>query len=198
MDYYLQIGEQSVGPLPPERLIAAGLTPTTLVWRDGWAGWRSAASVPELRAWLTAAQAPAAPPPPVFNSPFGPAAASPYASPAAEATSSGLPHSGLGLLSLGFGLGSYVIHGVGLVICASAAMAAVDQGLAEPPMDGTAMLGGMFMCIGVVVNMLGGLVGLLGCFYSGRKRLLAVLGLLANAAPLALVLLLMLMGMAIG
>lgn len=47
--YYLIINENQKGPFAREELLAQGLTPTTMVWRDGMADWLPANEVAELQ-----------------------------------------------------------------------------------------------------------------------------------------------------
>lgn len=47
--YYLIINEHHKGPFTREELLAQGLTPTTMVWRDGMADWLPANEVAELQ-----------------------------------------------------------------------------------------------------------------------------------------------------
>lgn len=46
--YYLFINDQQVGPVGQSELLSHGLTPSTMVWRDGMAVWNRAQDVPEL------------------------------------------------------------------------------------------------------------------------------------------------------
>lgn len=47
--YYLIINEQQRGPFAKEDLLAQGLTPSTMVWREGMADWAPATEVTELQ-----------------------------------------------------------------------------------------------------------------------------------------------------
>lgn len=47
--YYLIINEQQWGPFAKEDLLAQGLTPSTMVWREGMADWAPATEVTELQ-----------------------------------------------------------------------------------------------------------------------------------------------------
>jgi hypothetical protein len=64
--YYVVSNNAAAGPYPFDTLksmVPLGqLTPATLVWRDGFAAWQAAGSLPELASLFPAA--PAAPPPP--------------------------------------------------------------------------------------------------------------------------------------
>lgn len=49
MDYYLSHGDgQQQGPFKREELVPQGLTPSTLVWRQGMSQWMAASAMPEL------------------------------------------------------------------------------------------------------------------------------------------------------
>lgn len=47
--YYLIVNEQQRGPFAKEDLLAQGLTPSTMVWREGMADWAPATEVTELQ-----------------------------------------------------------------------------------------------------------------------------------------------------
>ncbi len=46
--YYIGINNQQLGPFEVDQLLVNGLTPDTLVWCNGMAGWEMAKNVPEL------------------------------------------------------------------------------------------------------------------------------------------------------
>ena len=46
--YYLEKNGQQLGPFEVNQLIANGMTPESLVWTAGMAGWARAAEVAEL------------------------------------------------------------------------------------------------------------------------------------------------------
>ena len=46
--YYIANDNQRTGPFPEEQLLQNGLTPNSLVWCNGMAGWQKASEVPEL------------------------------------------------------------------------------------------------------------------------------------------------------
>lgn len=48
MDYYAIINGQQVGPVDESQLLSIGVTPGTMVWRNGMAQWQTAGSLPEL------------------------------------------------------------------------------------------------------------------------------------------------------
>lgn len=48
MTYYMAINGQQVGPIEESEMLGRGITPATLVWRQGWEQWRPAGQVPEL------------------------------------------------------------------------------------------------------------------------------------------------------
>lgn len=52
MKYYIIYNGQQVGPLDPGQLPAYGLTPQSMVWHEGMAGWLPAAQIPELAPYL--------------------------------------------------------------------------------------------------------------------------------------------------
>ena len=60
--YYLDYTNQRQGPVSEQELLAAGISPTTLVWKQGMSNWTAASEVPELAAFFpaepTAAEAP--------------------------------------------------------------------------------------------------------------------------------------------
>ena len=51
-NYYLSIDNQRRGPFPEEELVGNGMTPDSLVWRNGMDQWKRAAEVPELAQYL--------------------------------------------------------------------------------------------------------------------------------------------------
>ena len=48
MKYFIANNGQQSGPFELQDLVANGLTPNSLVWHDGMAGWQQATSVPEV------------------------------------------------------------------------------------------------------------------------------------------------------
>lgn len=50
-NYFISVNGQQIGPMPENELPSHGITPNTLVWREGMAEWKPAAQVPEL-SWL--------------------------------------------------------------------------------------------------------------------------------------------------
>ena len=60
-NYYIAIDSQRRGPFPEDQLVQNGLTPDTLVWCNGMAGWTRAREVPELAMYLTPQQVPEVP-----------------------------------------------------------------------------------------------------------------------------------------
>ena len=54
--YYIGINNQQLGPFEKDQLLANGLTPETLVWCNGMAGWEMAKNVPELSGLFVAQQ----------------------------------------------------------------------------------------------------------------------------------------------
>lgn len=48
MDYYVIISGQQLGPVDESQLLGMGVTPSTMVWRNGMVQWQPAGSLPEL------------------------------------------------------------------------------------------------------------------------------------------------------
>lgn len=46
--FYIDNSGQQQGPIAAEKLIQYGVTPSTMVWREGMADWAPASSIPEL------------------------------------------------------------------------------------------------------------------------------------------------------
>ena len=71
--WFLAVGGQQVGPVAagdlPARVAAGELTPTTLVWQQGMAGWTAAAEVPALAGLFGATPPPLPPAPPAAPTP---------------------------------------------------------------------------------------------------------------------------------
>lgn len=63
--YYLEKNGQQTGPFEVDQLIPNGMTPDSLVWTAGMAGWARAAEVPELAPFL----GPQVPPQPQYQAP---------------------------------------------------------------------------------------------------------------------------------
>lgn len=66
MKYFISVNGQQQGPFEEYELMSQGLTPSTLVWKEGMASWAPASTLPELAAYITSAPvggyaAPAAP-----------------------------------------------------------------------------------------------------------------------------------------
>jgi TM2 domain-containing membrane protein YozV len=55
-DFYVAIEGQQQGPYPAHELVARGMTPDSLVWREGMADWQRADTVAELAGVFVAAQ----------------------------------------------------------------------------------------------------------------------------------------------
>jgi hypothetical protein len=53
MKYYIVINGEQKGPFSIDELRSQGITPETLVWKEGYAGWVKAGSVPELSGIFT-------------------------------------------------------------------------------------------------------------------------------------------------
>lgn len=47
--YYLFVNDQQVGPVGQSELLSHGLTPSTMVWKEGFTDWLPARDVPELQ-----------------------------------------------------------------------------------------------------------------------------------------------------
>lgn len=65
--YYVTSSNQQAGPYDLNALVAQGITPQTLVWKEGLSGWVPAAQVPEVAAALARMNKPQGgytPPPP--------------------------------------------------------------------------------------------------------------------------------------
>ena len=75
--YYYADGDDRGGPIDLGALRALGLTPDTLVWREGMADWRPAGELPELAELFALPSAAAAPPPVPEGRPFAPPPTSP-------------------------------------------------------------------------------------------------------------------------
>lgn len=56
--YYVTSSNQQAGPYDLNALVAQGITPQTLVWKEGLSGWVPAAQVPEVAAALRQQSAP--------------------------------------------------------------------------------------------------------------------------------------------
>ena len=85
MNYYLAIGGQHAGPFAREQLLAAGLTPQTLVWTEGMPQWTRADAVPELAGLFQYGSSSSSQPPPMnpnYGQPNYGAAMPPYGTPA--------------------------------------------------------------------------------------------------------------------
>lgn len=63
--YYLEKNGQQTGPFEVDQLILNGMTPNSLVWTNGMAGWARAAEVPELAPYF----APQTPPQSQYQAP---------------------------------------------------------------------------------------------------------------------------------
>lgn len=63
MTFHVAVNGQTQGPFTPQQLATSGVTPQTLVWAAGMAGWTPAGQVPEL-AGLFRRSVPPPPPPP--------------------------------------------------------------------------------------------------------------------------------------
>lgn len=68
--WYILINDKSTGPLDINALPAYGLTPSSLVWREGMAQWMQASQVPELAPLLAGTQ-PQQPPYGYQQPPYG-------------------------------------------------------------------------------------------------------------------------------
>lgn len=68
--YYLDANRQRRGPVTPDDFLRCGITPDTLVWKNGMSDWRAAGTLPEL-----ASRFMAPPPPPgaggIIGNPVG-------------------------------------------------------------------------------------------------------------------------------
>jgi len=189
--YYLRIDGESLGPFTIQQLKVRPLHADTHVWREGLADWIRADQLPELHGLLKpSAQS--------FSDDL-----SPYASPSEPAMPYGpfprsgqLPHSGPGIASLVCG---------GLVAVAEmiAFIAVIFMLIENPegPLDeqsGQMMaIGGVF-CGGFVLNLVGGVLGIVGLVVPNRKKLFSILGLSLNALMILGFAGLMLIGLAAG
>lgn len=52
MEFYVAENGQPTGPFNLQQLAQKGITPDTLVWKEGMAGWEQAGNIPELSAYL--------------------------------------------------------------------------------------------------------------------------------------------------
>ena len=109
---------------------------------------------------------------------------SPYA-PAAK-------HSGLGIASFVIAIIVGVIELETIVIAAVIGMNAGAKGIADDSPE--AMGIGLGAFCGLALAVLGGILGLIGCFQPNRRKVFAILGLLFNAAILVLVVALVIIG----
>lgn len=74
--YYLDANRQRRGPITPDDFLRCGITPDTLVWKNGMSDWRAAGTLPELASRFIAP-----PPPPASGSMPGTAASASEAKP---------------------------------------------------------------------------------------------------------------------
>lgn len=58
--YYLDAEGKQQGPVPPSDFLRLGITQSTLLWKNGMAGWQAAGMIPELSGYFQ----PTPPPPP--------------------------------------------------------------------------------------------------------------------------------------
>lgn len=103
-----------------------------------------------------------------------------------------LKHSGLGIASFVISLinGFFVVGIIFLSVIME--VAGVDEDSVAVALLG---LGAIFV---IVINLVGLGLGIGGCFIKGRKILLAVLGIIFNAVPMLILVLLILIGLAVG
>jgi hypothetical protein len=138
-EYFVALNDMQQGPFPARDLVARGMRPETLVWREGMTNWQRADSVAEL-AGLFSAHAPAAThvnpqpiPPPSYGHPFTPSAPhgieyqQPYFGP--RTSGSAIASLVLGILSLAPCLGWLIIPcGILAIAFGNTARGAVRRG----------------------------------------------------------------------
>ena len=108
-------------------------------------------------------------------------------------------NSGLGLSALLVGIATWVIGGIPFVaLMVMGAMAEINQEPLPAEDDPMVALGGCAVLLGLLIALIGTGLGIAGCFISGRRKLFAVLGLVANGAFLLIASFLILLGLAMG
>lgn len=105
MNYYFSDGTTQHGPFPREELIAKGLRPEHLVWREGMVQWEKAGTVAELTG-LFAEPSASAPIPPTPPMP-GPAYGVPVV--ASDVSSTKVAAGICGILLGGFGVHKFIL-----------------------------------------------------------------------------------------
>lgn len=70
--FYLDAEGKQQGPVPPSDFLRLGITQSTLLWKNGMAGWQAAGMIPELSGYFQ----PTPPPPPSYVHPMSQPAAS--------------------------------------------------------------------------------------------------------------------------
>ncbi len=141
--YYVADGDQRKGPFSLVELRPLGLSPQTLVWRQGMADWQPAGGVAELAAMFSA---PAEPREEAF-SPLPPGAPSPAAPPLgytmptpggynqSEVNSKKILCGVLGIMIGALGVHKFVLNYTGtgiLMLCLSLGLAVVTCGILAP------------------------------------------------------------------
>lgn len=93
--FYLDSNNNPTGPLSIPELMSRGITPATLIWRQGYPDWHKAAEEPELAPFFQAQCTPTPPPPPSpAPSPTHPYSPSPAVSQQAPVSQPAAPYMG--------------------------------------------------------------------------------------------------------
>lgn len=108
-DWYLIQGNMQVGPVDESQLTALGITPETLVWREGMAEWLPASQVPELRYLFGAATPPPMPDSHAYGTPPNYSCQQPYIPSAKDKTTAGI----LAILLGGLGIHYFYLGKIG-------------------------------------------------------------------------------------
>lgn len=69
-NWYIFQNNTQIGPIPAEQLSSMGVTPQTMVWRDGMSTWLPAMQIPELRHLFVNADGEFTTPPPMPGEPL--------------------------------------------------------------------------------------------------------------------------------
>lgn len=108
MKYFISVNGQQQGPFEEYELMSQGLTPSTLVWKEGMASWAPASTLPELAAYITSAPVGgyAAPAVPAggYAAPVGGYAAPAYVQPPVQQPTGPMPK-------------TYLAESIGIMLC---------------------------------------------------------------------------------
>ena len=124
-DYFVAIGGAQQGPFPLHELVARGMRPESLVWREGMGDWQRADSLAELAGLFAGPVTPPMPPhaahyvgnpyaPPPYAQPVGYAGAPQYN----QANSNRVAAGVCGILLGGLGIHKFILgfSGTGLIM----------------------------------------------------------------------------------